>query len=152
MKEQQYEQLISQAKSLVSGEHDLIANMANISALLFNNLEDINWAGFYLYKEDQLLLGPFQGQPACIRIPLGKGVCGTSAETRTVQRIADVHEFDGHIACDAASNSEIVIPLVVEDQLIGVLDIDSPVFDRFSQLDENGLVEIAAVLLDSQKI
>ncbi len=152
MKEQQYEQLISQAKSLVSGEHDLIANMANISALLFNNLEDINWAGFYLYKEEQLVLGPFQGQPACIRIPLGKGVCGTSAETRTVQRIADVHEFDGHIACDAASNSEIVIPLVVEDQLIGVLDIDSPVFDRFSQLDENGLVEIAAVLLDSQKI
>lgn len=152
MKEQQYEQLINQAKSLVSGEHDLIANMANISALLFNNLEDINWAGFYLYKEDQLVLGPFQGQPACIRIPLGKGVCGTSAETRTIQRIADVHEFDGHIACDAASNSEIVIPLVVEDQLIGVLDIDSPVFDRFSQLDENGLVEIAAVLLDSQKI
>ena len=152
MKEQQYEQLISQAKSLVSGEHDLIANMANISALLFNNLEDINWAGFYLYKEEQLVLGPFQGQTACIRIPLGKGVCGTSAETRTVQRIADVHEFDGHIACDAASNSEIVIPLVVEDQLIGVLDIDSPVFARFSQLDENGLVEIAAVLLDSQKI
>lgn len=152
MKEQQYEQLINQAKSLVSGEHDLIANMANISALLFNNLENINWAGFYLYKEDQLVLGPFQGQPACIRIPLGKGVCGTSAETRTVQRIADVHEFDGHIACDAASNSEIVIPLVVEGQLIGVLDIDSPVFDRFSQLDENGLVEIAAVLLDSQKI
>lgn len=152
MKEQQYEQLISQAKSLVSGEHDLIANMANISALLFNNLEDINWAGFYLYKEEQLVLGPFQGQPACIRIPLGKGVCGTSAETRTVQRIADVHEFDGHIACDAASNSEIVIPLVVEGQLIGVLDIDSPIFDRFSQLDENGLVEIAAVLLDSQKI
>ena len=152
MKEQQYEQLINQAKSLVSGEHDLIANMANLSALLFNNLENINWAGFYLYKEDQLVLGPFQGQPACIRIPLGKGVCGTSAETRTVQRIADVHEFDGHIACDAASNSEIVIPLVVEGQLIGVLDIDSPVFDRFSQLDENGLVEIAAVLLDSQKI
>jgi len=152
LKEQQYEQLINQAKSLVSGEHDLIANMANISALLFNNLENINWAGFYLYKEDQLVLGPFQGQPACIRIPLGKGVCGTSAETRTVQRIADVHEFDGHIACDAASNSEIVIPLVVKGQLIGVLDIDSPIFDRFSQLDENGLVEIAAVLLDSQKI
>ena len=152
MKEQQYEQLINQAKSLVSGEYDLIANMANVSALLFNNLEDINWAGFYLYKEDQLVLGPFQGQPACIRIPLGKGVCGTSAATRTVQRIADVHEFDGHIACDAASNSEIVIPLVVDETLIGVLDIDSPVFDRFSQIDENGLVAIAAVLQDSQKI
>lgn len=151
MKEQQYNQLINQAKSLVSGERDLIANMANISALLFNHLEDVNWAGFYLFKEDQLVLGPFQGQPACIRIPLGKGVCGTSASTRTVQRIADVHQFKGHIACDAASNSEIVIPLVIEDTLIGVLDIDSPIFERFSEEDENGLVEIANILVDSQK-
>lgn len=151
MKEQQYNQLINQAKSLVSGERDLIANMANISALLFNHLEDVNWAGFYLFKEDQLVLGPFQGQPACIRIPLGKGVCGTSASTRTVQRIADVHQFEGHIACDAASNSEIVIPLVIEDTLIGVLDIDSPIFERFSEEDESGLVEIANILVDSQK-
>ncbi len=151
MKEQQYSQLIAQTKSLVSGEHDLIANMANISALLFNNLEDVNWAGFYLYKEEQLVLGPFQGQPACIRIPLGKGVCGTSASTRMVQRIADVHQFEGHIACDAASNSEIVVPLVVNNALIGVLDIDSPVFERFTEEDEKGLVEIAQILMDSQK-
>jgi len=151
LKEQQYAQLINQAKSLVSGEHDLIANMANISALLFNSLEEVNWAGFYLYKEEQLVLGPFQGQPACIRIPLGKGVCGTSAITRTVQRIADVHQFEGHIACDAASNSEIVVPLVLNDVLVGVLDIDSPVFERFTEEDEKGLVEIAQILMDSQK-
>ena len=150
MKEQQYNQLISQAKSLVTGERDLIANMANISALLYHNLKEVNWAGFYLYKEEQLVLGPFQGQPACIRIPLGKGVCGTSAQSKTVQRIADVHQFDGHIACDAASNSEIVIPLIINDELVGVLDIDSPVYDRFDQDDENGLVEIAKVLMDSQ--
>lgn len=151
MKEQQYSQLINQAKSLVSGERDLIANMANISALLFNHLEHVNWAGFYLYKEDQLVLGPFQGQPACIRIPMGKGVCGTSASTRTVQRIDDVHQFAGHIACDAASNSEIVIPLVLDDTLVGVLDIDSPTFERFTQEDEDGLVEIASILMSSQK-
>lgn len=151
MKEQLYNQLISQAESLVSGERDLIANMANISALLFNNLESVNWAGFYLFKEEQLVLGPFQGQPACIRIPMGKGVCGTSAETRTVQRIADVHQFAGHIACDAASNSEIVIPLVLNDQLIGVLDIDSPEFERFDEEDEKGLIKIAHALVESQR-
>lgn len=151
MKEQLYNQLISQAESLVSGERDLIANMANISALLFNNLESVNWAGFYLFKEEQLVLGPFQGQPACIRIPMGKGVCGTSAETRTVQRIADVHQFAGHIACDAASNSEIVIPLVLNDHLIGVLDIDSPEFDRFDEEDEKGLIKIAHALVESQR-
>jgi GAF domain-containing protein len=151
LKEQLYNQLISQAESLVSGERDLIANMANISALLFNNLESVNWAGFYLFKEEQLVLGPFQGQPACIRIPMGKGVCGTSAETRTVQRIADVHQFAGHIACDAASNSEIVIPLVLNDQLIGVLDIDSPEFDRFDEEDEKGLIKIAHALVESQR-
>lgn len=151
MKEQLYNQLINQAESLVSGERDLIANMANISALLFNNLESVNWAGFYLFKEEQLVLGPFQGQPACIRIPMGKGVCGTSAETRTVQRIADVHQFAGHIACDAASNSEIVIPLVLNDQLIGVLDIDSPEFDRFDEEDEKGLIKIAHALVESQR-
>jgi len=151
LKEQLYNQLISQAESLVSGERDLIANMANISALLFNNLESVNWAGFYLFKEEQLVLGPFQGQPACIRIPMGKGVCGTSAETRTVQRIADVHQFAGHIACDAASNSEIVIPLVLNDQLIGVLDIDSPEFERFDEEDEKGLIKIAHALVESQR-
>ncbi|NDW20071.1 GAF domain-containing protein [Alteromonas hispanica] len=148
---QDYSQLISQAKSLVSGEHDLIANMANLSALLFNGLENVNWAGFYLYKEGELVLGPFQGQPACIRIPMGRGVCGTSASTQTVQRIDDVHAFDGHIACDAASNSEIVVPLIVNENLIGVLDIDSPNHGRFSQEDENGLVEIAQILVQSQQ-
>lgn len=151
MKKEHYAQLVSQAQSLVSGEHDLIANMANISALLFNQLDDVNWAGFYFYKESQLVLGPFQGQPACIRIPMGKGVCGTAAETRTVQRIDDVHGFDGHIACDAASNSEIVIPLVINDTLIGVLDIDSPSIARFDQEDESGLCKIADILIQSQQ-
>ena len=151
MKEEHYTQLVSQAKSLVSGEHDLIANMANVSALLFNQLEDVNWAGFYLHKESQLVLGPFQGQPACIRIPIGKGVCGTAAETRTIQRIDDVHAFSGHIACDAASNSEIVIPLIVNDELIGVLDIDSPKFGRLDADDEAGLKQIADILIESQR-
>jgi|TARA_Y100001970_G_scaffold86242_1_gene108683 GAF domain-containing protein len=151
LKEEHYTQLVSQAKSLVSGEHDLIANMANVSALLFNQLEDVNWAGFYLHKESQLVLGPFQGQPACIRIPIGKGVCGTAAETRTIQRIDDVHAFSGHIACDAASNSEIVIPLIVNDELIGVLDIDSPKFGRFDADDEAGLKQIADILIESQR-
>jgi GAF domain-containing protein len=151
LKEEHYTQLVSQAKSLVSGEHDLIANMANVSALLFNQLEDVNWAGFYLHKESQLVLGPFQGQPACIRIPIGKGVCGTAAETRTIQRIDDVHAFSGHIACDAASNSEIVIPLIVNDELLGVLDIDSPKFGRFDADDEAGLKQIADILIESQR-
>ncbi|WP_232364398.1 GAF domain-containing protein [Salinimonas lutimaris] len=151
MTEQLYSRLQQQAQALVSGEHDLIANMANISALLFNNLEAVNWAGFYLYKEDQLVLGPFQGQPACIRIPMGKGVCGTAAQTRTTQMIEDVHQFDGHIACDAASNSEIVIPLIVNDTLIGVLDIDSPEFSRFTEQDKAGLEAIAAILVESQQ-
>lgn len=141
-----YSQLTAQARSLVEGERDMIANMANISALLFNQMDDVNWAGFYLYKEDQLVLGPFQGQPACIRIPMGKGVCGTAAATNTVQRIEDVHQFEGHIACDAASNSEIVIPIVVNNQLIGVLDIDSPNLSRFTAEDEAGLCEIVGVL------
>lgn len=141
-----YSQLAAQARSLVEGERDMIANMANISALLFNQMDDVNWAGFYLYKEDQLVLGPFQGQPACIRIPMGKGVCGTAAATKTVQRIEDVHQFEGHIACDAASNSEIVIPIVVDNQLVGVLDIDSPNLSRFTAEDEAGLCEIVGVL------
>ncbi|BBO27770.1 hypothetical protein AltI4_21580 [Alteromonas sp. I4] len=141
-----YSQLTAQARSLVEGERDMIANMANISALLFYQMDDVNWAGFYLYKEDQLVLGPFQGQPACIRIPMGKGVCGTAAATKTVQRIEDVHQFEGHIACDAASNSEIVIPIVVDNQLVGVLDIDSPNLSRFTAEDEAGLCEIVGVL------
>lgn len=150
MKSAFYTRLVSQAQSLVSGEHDLIANMANISALLYTQMEQVNWAGFYLYKEDQLVLGPFQGLPACIRIPMGRGVCGTAAATRETQLVMDVHEFEGHIACDAASNSEIVIPLIVNDTLIGVLDIDSPDTGRFDEEDQAGLTAIADLLIQSQ--
>ena len=150
MKAAFYQRLETQANALVDGEHDLIANMANISALLFNELEDVNWAGFYLFKEDELVLGPFQGLPACIRIPMGKGVCGVAAQSRQIQRVVDVHAFDGHIACDAASNSEIVIPLIVNDTLLGVLDIDSPSIGRFDEDDEKGLVRIAACLTATQ--
>ncbi len=146
-----YQRLEQQAQALLSGESDTIANMANISALLYNELTDVNWAGFYLYKEDQLVLGPFQGQPACIRIEMGKGVCGTAAANKTTQRISDVHQFDGHIACDAASNSEIVIPIMINDQLLGVLDIDSPEYDRFSAEDEAGLTRIVKAFIESQK-
>ncbi|MDC8831036.1 GAF domain-containing protein [Alteromonas gilva] len=143
-----YPQLIEQAKSLIAGESDLIANLANLSALIYHNLADVNWAGFYLYKDDQLVLGPFQGLPACIRIPMGKGVCGTAAATNTTQRIEDVHQFAGHIACDAASNSEIVIPITVQGELLGVLDIDSPEKGRFSHEDEVGLTAIVAALVE----
>lgn len=141
--------LVEQARALVHGEPDVIANMANISALLFNQLDDVNWAGFYLYKEDQLVLGPFQGLPACIRIPMGRGVCGTAAQTQQIQRIADVHAFEGHIACDAASNSEIVLPIVKNGKLVGVLDIDSPLHDRFSAEDQEVLTSIVAILVDA---
>ena len=146
-----YQRLEQQAQALLSGESDTIANMANISALLYNELTDVNWAGFYLYKENQLVLGPFQGQPACIRIEMGKGVCGTAAANQTTQRISDVHQFEGHIACDSASNSEIVIPIVINEQLLGVLDIDSPEYDRFSPEDEAGLTRIVKVFVESQQ-
>ncbi len=149
MEQTNYELLLAQAKALLESEKDKIANMANLSALLFTRLKNINWAGFYLFKENQLVLGPFQGNPACVRIPIGKGVCGVAAQTRETQRIANVHEFDGHIACDAASNSEIVIPLIKHDKLIGVLDIDSPIYDRFSENDEVSLKALASLLLAS---
>lgn len=136
---EQYQTLTKQAVALIESEHDLIANLSNISALLSMELEDLNWVGFYLYKEEQLVLGPFQGKPACVRIPMGKGVCGTAAATNTVQRIYDVHQFEGHIACDAASNSEIVLPFSINGTLAGVLDIDSPSVGRFSETDEAGL-------------
>lgn len=141
-----YERLTKQAVSLVEGEPDLIANISNISALLFMELEDINWAGFYLLKGEQLVLGPFQGNPACVRIPVGLGVCGTAIAENKVQRVADVHQFEGHIACDAASNSEIVIPFSVNGELYGVLDIDSPSLSRFDQSDEDGLVSLVKEL------
>ncbi|WP_413516560.1 GAF domain-containing protein [Photobacterium phosphoreum] len=141
-----YNRLTQQALALIEGETDLIANLSNISALLNMELEQINWVGFYLLKQDQLVLGPFQGNPACVRIPVGRGVCGTAISENKVQCIADVHSFPGHIACDAISNSEIVIPLTVKGKLIGVLDIDSPNLSRFDQNDERGLVSFVEAL------
>ena len=141
-----YQQLYKQVAAIIDGEHDLIANMANISALLFESLEYVNWAGFYRREGDGLVLGPFQGKVACIRIPLGKGVCGTAAATAQTQRIADVHAFEGHIACDAASNSEIVIPVKLAGEVVAVLDIDSIEYDRFEQADQEGLEAIVGLL------
>lgn len=141
--------LADQARALMAGQSDAVANAANLSALIFHSLPDINWAGFYFYREGRLLVGPFQGRPACVEIPLGKGVCGTAAETRKVQRVADVHAFEGHIACDTASRSEIVIPLVLDGKLVGVLDIDSPVPDRFGPAEESLLREVAEIYVES---
>ena len=141
-----YPALLAQAAALVEGVPYRVANLANISALLWQNLPQINWAGFYLREEDSLILGPFQGKPACIRIPLGKGVCGTAAEENRTVRVEDVHCFPGHIACDADSNSEIVIPLRREGQVWAVLDIDSPLPGRFSPEDQAGLEALAGLL------
>ncbi|MGO2010332.1 MAG: GAF domain-containing protein [Pseudoalteromonas sp.] len=141
-----YQSLVKQTESLIAGESNIIANMANISALLFTSLDDVNWAGFYLMDSPQeLVLGPFQGNPACIRIPVGKGVCGTAAQTAQTQLIEDVHAFAGHIACDAASNSEVVIPIMKEGKLFAVLDIDSPSIARFDIDDQQGLEALIAV-------
>lgn len=123
--------------------------MANTSAVLFNGLADVNWAGFYCYKDSQLVLGPFQGQPACIRIPLGKGVCGTAAMQKKSLLVENVHEFEGHIACDAMTNSEVVVPLVHNQQLIGVLDLDSPQLERFTKADLAFLERISDILIDT---
>ncbi|MCL5255098.1 MAG: GAF domain-containing protein [Gammaproteobacteria bacterium] len=130
---------MKQLDALTADEPDLIANLANISAFLYDQLADLNWLGFYLSQGDELVLGPFQGKVACVRIPFGKGVCGTAASSREVQRVADVHAFAGHIACDSASNSEIVLPVIVNDRVVAVLDIDSPSLNRFSAEDEAGL-------------
>lgn len=140
------ELLLEQLKSLIENERNVIANLANASALLHLSLEEINWAGFYLVEGGELILGPFQGKPACIRIPFGKGVCGTAAQTDTVQRIDNVHLFAGHIACDGASNAEIVIPLHKNGKVVGVLDIDSPVFHRFSETDQQILEQFCRIL------
>ncbi|AXA85231.1 diguanylate cyclase [Lysobacter oculi] len=148
-KPEQYAQLLSQVEGLLHGERDRIANAANLSALLFNALPDLNWAGFYLYDGTELVVGPFQGLPACVRIPLDKGVCGAAARTRETQRVEDVHAFPGHIACDSASRSEIVIPLLRDGALIGVLDIDSPLPARFDEDDQRGLEAIARAWLDA---
>ncbi|PHM45731.1 diguanylate cyclase [Xenorhabdus mauleonii] len=134
-----YQELTDSLMALLSGEYDLIASLANASALLYERLENVNWVGFYLADGDTLILGPFQGKIACVRIPIGKGVCGTAAETNTIQRVSDVHTFPGHIACDASSNAEIVLPLEINGKIIGVLDIDSTILDRFDMSDEKGL-------------
>ena len=141
-----YELLCRQLGALTDGVTDRISNLANAASLLFYALEEINWAGFYLLRGDALTLGPFMGRPACVRIPLGKGVCGTAAERRETLVVPDVHRFPGHIACDAASRSEIVVPLSADGGLFGVLDIDSPVPDRFSEGDRQGLEAFARAL------
>ena len=148
-KAEAYRDLAQQLTALIGDEQDAIANAANTAALLFDLLPDLNWAGFYLLKDGELVLGPFQGKPACIRIALGRGVCGTAAETRTSQVVADVHEFPGHIACDAASRSELVVPLLRGDTLLGVLDLDSPVPGRFDQTDRIGIEAIAAIWVNA---
>ncbi|KUF21078.1 GAF domain-containing protein [Xanthomonas phaseoli] len=148
-KPEQYAQLTAQAQALVHGEPDRIANAANLAALIFHSLPSLNWAGFYFYDGRELVVGPFQGLPACVRIPLDKGVCGAAASTRQSQRVADVDAFPGHIACDSASRSELVIPLVKGDALIGVLDLDSPELDRFDADDQRGLEAIAQLFVDA---
>ena len=142
-----YQQLAAQLQALVEGETDAVANMANCAALIFHSVPGLNWAGFYLLKGGELVLGPFQGQPACIRIAIGSGVCGTAAETHTTLRVPDVTKFKGHIACDSASRSEIVVPMLTDDShLIGVLDVDSPELDRFDAEDEAGLKTLAEIM------
>ena len=141
-----YDLLTRQAAALIAGVPHLTANLANISALIFDTLPDINWAGFYLAEGGRLILGPFQGKPACVEIPPGRGVCGTAALENKTLLVPDVHAFPGHIACDSASNSEIVIPLHKNGRVVGVLDIDSPSFSRFSENDKNGLEALATFL------
>jgi GAF domain-containing protein len=148
-KSERYAQLAAQLSGLLEGEHDLIANAANFSSLIFNSLPDLNWAGFYFLKNDELVLGPFQGRPACVRISLGQGVCGAAAAKRVTTIVPNVHEFPGHIACDSASNSEIVLPLIKDEELIGVLDLDSPLTGRFDDEDATGLNRLIALLGES---
>jgi GAF domain-containing protein len=149
-KREHYAALLQQARGLLAGERDLIANAANFSALIYHSLAEVNWAGFYLFDGRELVVGPFQGKPACIRIALGRGVCGTAAQTRQTQLVRDVHAFEGHIACDAASQSEIVVPLVkANGQLLGVWDVDSPVVDRFDDQDQAGMEALCAVFMEA---
>ncbi|KQZ59531.1 diguanylate cyclase [Lysobacter sp. Root559] len=148
-KPEQYELLLAQARALIEGESDRVANAANLSALVYHALPDLNWVGFYFYDGRELVVGPFQGLPACIRIPLDKGVCGAAASSGQTLRIADVHRFPGHIACDSASNSELVVPLSLDGRLIGVFDLDSPKLDRFDADDQRGLEAIAQAFVES---
>ncbi len=146
-KQKLYSRIHAQADGLLNGESDRIANAANLAALLFMELDDVNWVGFYFLKGAELVLGPFQGQPACVRIRLGEGVCGTAGESRQSLMVDDVDQFADHIACDGASQSEIVIPLLRDNSLLGVLDLDSPLLARFDQLDQRGLESLADLYL-----
>jgi L-methionine (R)-S-oxide reductase len=148
-KTEMYSSLSAQLRSLIEGERDFIANAANVSSFLYHSLPDLNWAGFYLLKDDELVLGPFQGKPACVRIAIGKGVCGTAAEQQETILVDNVHEFPGHIACDSESNSEIVVPLIKDGRLIGVLDLDSPLVGRFDEEDARGLNELVTLFVES---
>ena len=148
-KPDQYAQLLEQARGLMHGERDRVANAANLSALVFHALPQLNWVGFYFYDGAELVVGPFQGLPACVRIPLDKGVCGAAASSRQTQRVADVDAFPGHIACDSASRSELVVPLVHDDGLVGVFDIDSPHPGRFDEEDQQGMEAIARIFVES---
>jgi len=147
-----YTALIAELRELLEAERDWLANTANCAALLYHGLPDLNWAGFYLLRNEQLVLGPFQGRVACVRIDLGKGVCGTAAAQRATIVVPDVHQFPGHIACDERSQSEIVVPLIKRGALLGVLDIDSPRLERFSAADAQGLEAIAEILLAGSDI
>ncbi|MBB2497043.1 GAF domain-containing protein [Aquipseudomonas ullengensis] len=142
-----YNLLAAQLESLLADERDLIANSAQFSAFLFHELEGLNWAGFYFSRGEELVLGPFQGKVACVRIPFGRGVCGAAAATRQTQRVEDVHAFPGHIACDSASNSELVVPLVKDGRLLGVLDLDSPQLARFAAQDQAGIERLVEIFL-----
>ena len=144
-----YNELARQAEGLLSGQKHRIANAANLSALIYHALPEVNWAGFYFLEGDELIVGPFQGQPACVRIAMGKGVCGTAAATRSTQRVEDVQAFEGHVVCDPVSRSEIVVPLVVDGQIIGVLDLDSPQRGRFDEADQRGLEKLAEIYVRS---
>ncbi|HHT7236239.1 MULTISPECIES: GAF domain-containing protein [Bacillus] len=146
-REEQYETVIKQLDALLTGEPNVVANLSNASALLNQFLNRVNWVGFYVTEGNQLVLGPFQGIPACVRIPFGRGVCGVAAETKITQLVADVHQFPGHIACDSASNSEIVVPIMKEGNIIGVLDIDSPEKNRFDEVDQHYLEKFVETLL-----
>ena len=144
-----YESLAAQLEALLHDETDALANSANFVGLVYNALPDINWLGIYVMRDEELVLGPFQGNPACVRIPIGQGVCGTAARDRKTMRVADVHEFDGHIVCDPASRSEVVVPLVAGGRVLGVLDIDSPLPGRFSEQDQRGVESLCEVFIKS---
>ncbi|MBD8045907.1 MAG: GAF domain-containing protein [Clostridium argentinense] len=140
-REQKYRYMLTLLEGQLSSESDVLANLSNASAIIYALVDEINWSGFYFIKEDELVLGPFQGRPACNRIAIGKGVCGTAVKNKEIKRVENVHEFQGHIACDSASNSEIVIPIIKDEIVYGVLDIDSPIFNRFTELEEKYLIK-----------